>query len=106
MRKFLLVLPVAALLALPACSVSPPEPEPAANVVSPITAPATVQLDTSPISDDEAEETIIQGYIKSARQFLDQGVITRDRVTIETIQSELPYLNEEQAERVKAAILA
>ncbi|QGJ94516.1 hypothetical protein PBI_YARN_49 [Gordonia phage Yarn] len=104
MRKFLLVLPVAALLALPACSVSPPEP--AANVVSPITAPATTQLDISPISDDEAEEAIIQGYIKSARQFLDQGVITRDRVTIETIQSELPYLNEEQAERVKAAILA
>lgn len=106
MKKFLLVLPAAALLALPACSTNPPEPKPAANVVSPITAPATVQLDTSPISDDPSEETVIQGYIKSARQFLDQGVIARDRVTTELIQSELPYLNEDQAGRVKAAILA
>lgn len=101
MRKFLLIIPAALLL--PACS--SPEPTPAAQI-TPITAPATVQLDTSPISDDEAEETIIQGYIKSARQFLDQGVIARDRVTTELIQSELPYLNEDQAGRVKAAILA
>lgn len=105
MRKFLLVLPAAALLALSACSANPPEPKPA-SVASPITAPATVQLDTSPISDDAAEEAVIQGYIKSARQFLDQGIITRDRVTTALILSELPYLTEDQAERVKAAILA
>ncbi|AMS03620.1 hypothetical protein BJD66_gp51 [Gordonia phage Emalyn] len=104
MRKFLLILPAAALLTA-ACSSEAPEPKPA-SVASPITAPATVQLDTSPISDDAAEEAVIQGYIKSARQFLDQGVITRDRVTTALILSELPYLTEDQAERVKEAILA
>lgn len=103
MKKFLLVIPAA--IALAACSATPSDPEPAVNV-TPITAPATTQLDTSPISDDPSEEAVIQGYIKSARQFLDQGVITRDRVTTELIQSELPYLNENQADRVKAAILA
>ncbi|QXN73621.1 hypothetical protein SEA_AIKOCARSON_53 [Gordonia phage AikoCarson] len=103
MRKFLLIVPAVALLA--ACSTEGPEPKPA-SVASPITAPATVQLDSSPISDDVAEEAVIQGYIKSARQFLDQGVITRDRVTTALILSELPYLTEDQAERVKEAILA
>ena len=102
MKKFLLILPAAALLTA-ACSSEAPEP---ASVASPITAPATVQLDTSPISDDAAEEAVIQGYIKSARQFLDQGIITRDRVTTALILSELPYLTEDQAEQVKKAILA
>lgn len=99
MRKFLLIIPAALLL--PACS--SPEPTPAAQI-TPITAPATVE--STPISNDEAEEAVIQGYISSARDLIARGVIPRDRVTTPLILSELTYLDNDQAERVKEAILS
>lgn len=99
MRKFLLIIPAALLL--PSCS--SPEPTPAAQI-TPITAPATVE--STPISNDEAEEAVIQGYISSARDLIARGVIPRDRVTTPLILSELTYLDNDQAERVKEAILS
>lgn len=100
MRKFLLIIPAALLL--PACS--SPEPTPAAQITPITTAPATVE--STPISNDEAEEAVIQGYISSARDLIARGVIPRDRVTTPLILSELTYLDNDQAERVKEAILS
>lgn len=71
---------------------------------APTVTTTTVQT-TGPISDDPTEETIIQGYIKAARQFLDQGAIQRDAVTVELIQSELSYVDADQAEAIRKAIL-
>lgn len=94
------------LIVLPACSA---DPAPVAKV-EPITAPATVEVTTEEapvtISSDPTEEEIIQGYIRSSRQLLASGVVPRDRVTVELIQSELTYVDEDQAERIKGAILA
>ncbi|QGJ96833.1 hypothetical protein PBI_CLEO_46 [Gordonia phage Cleo] len=102
MKKMILVLAV--VFALAGCSTggegsrageSQFEPAPTTQVAQP----------SGPISDDPTEETIIQGYIESARGLLDQGVIPRDRVTVELIQSELPYVDADQAEAIRKAIL-
>ncbi|QDM56330.1 hypothetical protein SEA_SWEATNTEARS_54 [Gordonia phage SweatNTears] len=93
------------LLVLPACSA---DPEPVTPVAITTQAPASTTLEESPvtpISNDEAEEVMIQGYIKSARGLLQQGVIPRDRVTTQLILSELTYVNEDQAAQIKEAIL-
>ncbi|QGH76680.1 hypothetical protein PBI_QUASAR_52 [Gordonia phage Quasar] len=92
------------LLVLPACSA---DPEPVTPVAITTQAPAstTEESPVTPISNDEAEEVMIQGYIKSARGLLQQGVIPRDRVTTQLILSELTYVNEDQAAQIKEAIL-
>ena len=100
MRKMLLVLAVVFTVA--GCSTGGPGSRAGESQFEP--APTTQEV-ARPISDDPTEETVIQGYIESARGLLDQGVIPRDAVTVELIQSELPYVDAAQADLIRKAIL-
>ena len=103
MRKMLLVLAVVFTVA--GCSTDGPGSRAGESQFEPAPTVTTTVQTTGPISDDPTEETIIQGYIKAARQFLAQGAIQRDAVTVELIQSELPYVDAAQADLIRKAIL-
>ena len=103
MRKMLLVLAVVFTIA--GCSTGGPGSRAGESRFEPAPTTQATQEVTGPISDDPTEETVIQGYIESARGLLDQGVIPRDRVTVELIQSELPYVDAAQADLIRKAIL-
>ncbi|WNM75497.1 lipoprotein [Gordonia phage Nibbles] len=101
MRKFILALAMVFVVA--GCSAEAPRPR---LVNDPATTP-TPHMSVTPttISDDPDEEVMIQGYIKVARRFLDQGAIERDAVTVDLIRSELPYVDDDQAEAIRKEIL-
>lgn len=103
MRKLLLVL--AAVFVIAGCSMGGPGSRAGESQFEPAPTTQTTVVPAGPISDDPTEETVIQGYIESARGLLEQGVIPRDRVTVELIQSELPYVDADQAELIRKAIL-
>lgn len=101
MRKFILALAMVFVVA--GCSTNGSRAGESPFEPAPTTAHTTTVATT--ISDDPDEEVMIQGYIKVARRFLGQGAIERDAVTVDLIRSELPYVDDDQAEAIRKEIL-